>query len=450
MNSTFLSSAIFYCFNLFFIYKLWFWRHNAMNIEILSTGNELTTGALADTNAAFISECLTQNHMIVNRHHAVSDDLSLISTVLSEISHRADILIVTGGLGPTSDDLTAEAASKAINKSLVFNQSAYDAMCDFFDRIQRPMNESNKKQAYLPDGAEPIPNPVGTATGFKLFMDRCYAYFLPGVPHEMKKMLTTYVLPDINQIFSDLKQKTGHQTIVCFGPSESAMGDTIKDIPLLIKGVQVGTRSMFPELQIKLYATDESIEKIESLLEQAEKICMDRLGKYIVSTKGESIQQVVGNLLRERNASLAVAESCTGGLIAHKITDVPGSSDYFLCSAVTYANDLKINMLNVSSETIQKYGAVSQETVMEMAEGIRKKTNAHYCLATSGIAGPGGGTSEKPVGTLCMAVSYDSDIQSQKIVLPFGNRKQKKELFAMAALDMLRRKILHLPFLFEE
>jgi len=421
-----------------------------MNIEILSTGNELTTGALADTNAAFISECLTQNHMIVNRHHAISDDLSLISNVLSEITQRADVLIVTGGLGPTSDDLTAEAASKTMNKSLVFNQFAYDAMCDFFHRIQRPMNASNKKQAYLPDGAKPIPNPVGTASGFQLLMGRCHAYFLPGVPHEMKKMLNAYVLPEINEKFSDLKQKTGHQTIVCFGPSESAMGDAIKDIPQLIKGVKVGTRSMFPELQIKLYATDKSIETIDSLLKQAEKICMERLGKYIVSTKGESIQQVVGDLLRERKATLAIAESCTGGLIAHKITEIPGSSDYFLCAAVTYANDIKINMLNVSPETIQKFGAVSQETVMEMVTGIREKTNARYCLATSGIAGPGGGTSEKPVGTLCTAVAYDSDIHFQKIVLPFGTRKQKKELFAMAALDMLRRKILHLPFLFEE
>ena len=419
-----------------------------MNIEILSTGNELTTGALADTNSAYISECLTQNYLKVNRHHVIGDDLSMISNILSEISHRADVLIATGGLGPTSDDLTAEAVAKTINKPLVFNQSAYDAMCEFFERIKRPMNASNKKQAYLPDGAKPIPNPVGTASGFSALIGKCHAYFLPGVPHEMKKMLKTYVLPDIHQNLAGLNQKTGQRTIVCFGQSESAMGDTIKDIPEMVKGVQVGTRSMFPELQVKLYASGETIESIESLLEQAERICLERLGKYIVSTKGESIQQVVGNLLREKNATLAIAESCTGGLIAHKITEIPGSSDYFLCAAVTYANDIKINMLNVSSETIQKYGAVSQETVMEMVAGIQKKTNARYCLATSGIAGPGGGTPEKPVGTLCMAVAYDSDIHTQKIVLPFGTRKQKKELFSMAALDMLRRKILHLPLLF--
>jgi nicotinamide-nucleotide amidase len=421
-----------------------------MNIEILSTGNELTTGALADTNAAFISEYLTQNHLTVNRHHAISDDLSMISSVLKEISHRSDILIATGGLGPTTDDLTAEAVAKAINKSLVFNQSAYDAMCRFFERIKRPMNPSNKKQAYLPEGAEPISNPVGTASGFKILIGNCHAYFLPGVPHEMKKMIKTHVLPDIFQSFTGLTQKTGHQTIVCFGLTESAMGDTIKDIPQIIEGVQVGTRSMFPELQIKLYATGETVESMASLLYQAEQICLKRLGKYIISTKGESIQEVVGNLLREKKATLAIAESCTGGLIAHKITEVPGSSDYFLCGAVTYANEIKMNILDVSAETIQKYGAVSEETVIEMVSGICKKTNAKYCLATSGVAGPGGGTPEKPVGTLCMAVAYDSDIQSQKIVLPFGTRKQKKELFAMAALDMLRRKLLHLPFLFEE
>jgi nicotinamide-nucleotide amidase len=380
----------------------------------------------------------------------IGDNLSTISTVLSEISHRANILIVTGGLGPTSDDLTAEAVAKTINKSLMFNQSAYDNMCHFFERIKRPMNPSNKKQAYLPDGAQPIPNPVGTASGFKVIIGKCHAYFLPGVPHEMKKMLQSFVLPDISQNFSHMRQKNTYQTIVCFGLTESALGDSIKDIPQMVAGIEVGTRSMFPELQIKLYATGESTEFIKSSLEQAEKLCIERLGKYIVSTKGESIQQVVGDLLRKEKATLAIAESCTGGLIAHKITEIPGSSDYFLCAAVTYANDIKINMLNVSPETIQKCGAVSQETVLEMATGIRKKTNASYCLATSGIAGPGGGTPEKPVGTLCMAVAYDSDTISQKIVLPFGTRKQKKELFSMAALDMLRRKILHLPLLFNE
>jgi len=421
-----------------------------MNIEILSTGNELTTGALADSNAAYISECLNQNLMTVNRHHAVGDDLDMISTVLTEISHRADVLITTGGLGPTADDLSAEAVSKAINKSLIFNQSAYDAMKDFFDRIKRPMNPSNKKQAYLPDGAIPIPNPVGTASGFKILIGNCHAYFLPGVPHEMKKMLKTYVLPDICQYFSNLDQKTGHQTIICFGPGESELGDVIQDIPKIIEGVKVGTRSMFPELQIKLYATGKTVSSIKSLLKQAETICIERLGKYIISTTGEPIQHVIGNLLRNENATLAVAESCTGGLIAHKITEVPGSSDYFTCAAVTYANKIKIDMLNVSSETIEKYGAVSKETVIEMAEGIHKRTNAQYCLATSGIAGPSGGTPEKPVGTLCMAVAYNSDIHFQKIVLPFGTRNQKKELFAMAALDMLRRKILHLPLLFEK
>jgi len=421
-----------------------------MIIEILSTGNELTTGALADTNAAYISESLTQNHLKVNRHHVIGDDLHTISSVLSEISHRASILIVTGGLGPTSDDLTAEAVAKTIDKSLVFNQSAYDDMCLFFERIKRPMNPSNKKQAYLPEGAQAIPNPVGTASGFKVLIGKCHAYFLPGVPHEMKKMLQSYVLPDIRQHFSHILQKNSYQTIVCFGPSESAIGDAIKDIPQIIEGVEVGTRSIFPELQIKLYATGESIDLIESSLEQAEKLCIERLGKYIVSTKGESIQQVVGDLLRKEKATLAIAESCTGGLISHKITEIPGSSDYFLCAAVTYANDIKISMLNVSSETIEKYGAVSQETVMEMVSGIQKKTNARYCLATSGIAGPGGDTPEKPAGTLCMAVAYDSDILSQRIVLPFGTRRQKKELFTMAALDMLRRKILQLPLLFDE
>ncbi|ETR72324.1 MAG: CinA-like protein [Candidatus Magnetoglobus multicellularis str. Araruama] len=257
-------------------------------------------------------------------------------------------------------------------------------------------------------------------------MGHCRTYFLPGVPHEMKKMFNSYVLPELNQDNHQRHTKIVHKTIVCFGLSESALGDTIKDIPGILDGVRIGTRSKFPELHIKIYATSHSLENANALLRQAEQICVSRLGKYIVSTTGETIQQVVGHLLKKENATLAIAESCTGGLIAHLMTQVPGSSDYFLCSAVTYANEAKTAILNVSHDTIQKYGAVSEKTVREMALGIRNKNNASYGLATSGIAGPGGGTPEKPVGTLCMAVASDSGINYQKIVLSFGTRAQKK------------------------
>jgi nicotinamide-nucleotide amidase len=420
-----------------------------MNIEILATGDELLTGALSDTNSAFIADGLSQNHLKVNRHHVVGDDLQMISSILSEIAQRTNVLIVTGGLGPTHDDLSAEAAAKASGKKLVYNSDAYNALCQFFERIQRPMNESNKKQAYLPEGAQRIPNPVGTASGFMAQIGKCRSYFLPGVPHEMKKMFNDHVLPDIIQQTNLEDQKTGAQTIVCFGLSESAIGDAIKDISQKISGIRVGTRSKFPEIQIKLYATGNSQDHINMLLKKAEQLCIDRLGKYIVSLNGKSMQKVVGNLLKQRGATLSIAESCTGGLIAHLLTQVPGSSDYFLCSAVTYANDAKINILDVSPQTIQKYGAVSQETVQEMAVEIRQKMGSHYALATSGIAGPGGGTSEKPVGTLCMAVAYESGVHFQKVVLPFGTRTQKKELFAMVAMDMLRRTLLNIPYIFE-
>jgi len=413
-----------------------------MKIEILSTGEELLSGALADTNAAWLSEKLTQNGLQVKRHQAVGDDLPIIIKVLSEIGQRADILIVTGGLGPTSDDLSAEAASKAINKPLIFFQNVYDDMCAFFKRTKRPMNPSNKKQAYLPESAQVIPNPIGTASGFKVWIDQCHTFFLPGVPSEMIRMFNNYVLPELHDLLNHSDAiKTAQQTISCFGISESLMGEKIADIPSLINGIKVGTRSKYPELQIKLYAVGKSFQQVETRLKQAENLCQDRLGEYIFSINGETIQQVVGHILRKKSDSLAIAESCTGGLIAHWITQVPGSSNYFKCGVVTYSNESKENILGVHSETIQTFGAVSLETVQEMAIGIRNKTNADYALATSGIAGPDGGTDEKPVGTLCMAVACESETYSQKIVLPFGKRSQKKEMFALAALDMLRRKL---------
>jgi len=420
-----------------------------MNIEILATGDELLTGALSDTNSAFIAEGLSQNHLKVNRLHAVGDDLQLITSLLLEIGQRSDLLIVTGGLGPTPDDLSAEAVARASGKKLEYNTDAYNEMCSFFERIKRPMNASNKKQAYLPEGAQRIPNPIGTASGFIAQINKCRSYFLPGVPHEMKKMFNSYVLPDILQQASISDQITKAQTITCFGPSESTIGDAIKDIPTKVPGVRAGTRSKFPEIQIKLYATGTNKEDVNTLLKKAEHLCIDRMGKYIISLHGESMQKVVGDLLKKEGATLSIAESCTGGLIAHLMTQIPGSSDFFLCSAVTYANEAKTNILGVPSETILKNGAVSQETVQEMAIRIRQKMNSDFALATSGIAGPAGGSPEKPVGTICMAVAYDSDVCFQKIVLPFGTRTQKKELFAMVAMDMLRRTLLKIPYIFE-
>ncbi|KPA18923.1 Competence-induced protein CinA [Candidatus Magnetomorum sp. HK-1] len=420
-----------------------------MKIEILATGDELLTGSLSDTNSAYIADTLVQNHLEINRHHVVGDDLNMITTLLSEIGKRANALIVTGGLGPTPDDLSAEAAAIASNSQLVFNQDAYDALCEFFERFQIPMNPSNKKQAYLPEGSKRIVNPVGTASGFMVKIENCRTYFLPGVPHEMKKMLNEQVLPDLLQHTDGNERKTTQQTIVCFGTSESTVGDAIKDIPEKIPGIRAGTRSKFPEIQIKLYATGKTENQIKNLLKKAEQLCIERMGKYIVSLNGIPMQKVVGDLLKQNKQTLAIAESCTGGLIAHLLTQVAGSSEFFLCSAVTYANESKMKILDVSPETLQNYGAVSQETVQEMAIGIRQKIGSDYALATSGIAGPSGGTPEKPVGTICMAVAYESGVHFQKVVLPFGTRTQKKELFAMVAMDMLRRTLLKMPFIFE-
>jgi len=421
-----------------------------MKIEILATGNELLTGALSDTNSAYIANSLIMNHFEVQKHHVVGDDLDIISKLLFKIGQRADALIVTGGLGPTPDDLSAEAAARASKSELVFNQDAYDALCVFFELIKRPMSSSIKKQAYIPDGSQMIENPVGTAPGFIVKIGKCRAYFLPGVPHEMKKMLNEKVIPDLIQHSGGNEKKTIQQTIVCFGTIESKVGEAIKDIPSKVPGVRAGTRSKFPEIQIKLYATAHTKDEATNMLKQAEQLCLERLGKYIFSLNGDSMQKVLSSLLKKEKKTLALAESCTGGLIAHLLTQVPGSSEFFLCSAVTYSNESKVKVLNVSEETLQNYGAVSQETVQEMAIGIRNKIGADYAIATSGIAGPTGGTPEKPVGTICMAVACESCIHFHKVVLTYGNRKQKKELFAMVAMDMLRRVILKMPFIFNK
>ena len=413
-----------------------------MLAEILSTGEELRTGSLVDTNAAYIAEKLYFLGINLNRIQCVGDNIEILTQTLQEISKRADIAIVTGGLGPTSDDLTAEAASKASEKELIFNEKAFDLIKKFFENMGRTMSDSNRKQAFFPLTSEIIKNDIGTAPGFCLKINKCMFFFLPGVPVEMKKMLNDYVIPKIqngkNLNIPLLK------TLIIFGLPESKAGTLTKDIPDLYPGINIGTRAKLPEIQIKLYTNyNNNINK--ELLTNAFEFAKKQLKKWIISENGESIELVVGNLLKQRYQTLSIAESCTGGHISDLITSVPGSSDYFLFSAVTYSNQAKEKILNVSSDTLMKHGAVSIETVKEMAKGARDITNSTYAIATSGIAGPGGGTDDKPVGTLCIGFADKEKIEGFKYFLPFGNREQKKKIFAMAALDLLRRKISGLP-----
>jgi len=413
-----------------------------MIAEILSTGEEIRSGAIVDTNSAYISRKLEAAGNEVVRHSCVGDDLALLVSSLTEIGGRAEVAVVTGGLGPTTDDLSAAAAAQAAGVELELYPEALSAVRSFFESRGLPMSSSNEKQAFFPAGAQVLPNPIGTAPGFACRIGGCLFFFLPGVPAEMRRMLSECVLPRLAAVQGKEKEFAGSKTITTFGLTESAAGERLAGFEKNFPEVKLGFRVKFPEIHIRLDHRDKDEDRMAAMLQAAAGWVSARLGAKLLSTEGRSIEAVVGGLLKKSGSTVAAAESCTGGLIAHRLTNVPGSSDYFLFSGVTYSNAAKIAILGVSPETLKRYGAVHEETVREMAAGARRVAGATYGLATSGIAGPDGGTVKKPVGTICIGLASPQKATGRRYLLQFGDRLRNKEIFAASALDVLRRELI--------
>jgi nicotinamide-nucleotide amidase len=414
-----------------------------MIAEILATGDEIRSGALVDSNSAYIAEKLEEIGIPVTRHSCVGDDLGELISVLKEISIRVDICVATGGLGPTEDDLSSEAAASATGEALVLDSKALSDIEAFFKSRNREMPESNKKQAMLPRTAEAMYNPVGTAPGFSIKIGKCVFFFLPGVPHEMKRMLSHETLPRIEKMPGKLQEHCLVRNISTFGLGESDAGERVADLTNDFPDIKVGLRAKFPEIHVKLYLNGQDLSYMESRLASASQWILNRLGRHVLSLEGASLPAVVGDLLRERAATVAVAESCTGGRIANWLTDVPGSSDYFLFSGVTYSNNAKTKVLGVAPDLLKKYGAVHEETAKAMAEGARRISGATYAISTTGIAGPTGGFDDKPVGTVCIGLATPEKVEGKRFYFPFGQRSMNKSIFGMAALDMLRKELLN-------
>ncbi len=410
-----------------------------MQAELLATGDEIRTGAISDTNSAYIAEKLELCGVAVNGHHCVGDRLEAISAALAAIARKADVAIVTGGLGPTADDRTAEAAACTVGVGLREDPDALKSVARFFEKRGWPMSASNRKQALFPDGAQCLDNPVGTAPGFALTIGTCRFYFLPGVPREMKAMLDRHVLPALADRMSGETAVRKIRVVSTFGLGESAVGEKVGDIEKDFVGLRVGLRVVFPEIHVRLYATgadeDETVRKLDAAVQAVE----ERLGRRVLSTSGQPMAAVLGQILTARTATLAVAESCTGGLIAKQLTDVPGSSGFFIFSGVTYANAAKVRVLGVKTTTLDAVGAVHEDTALEMAAGARRAVGADFAIATTGIAGPDGGTDDKPVGTVCLGLATPEGARAFRHVFPFGDRDLNRRVFAATAMDHLRQ-----------
>ncbi len=412
--------------------------------QVISTGDEVLTGAVMDSNSAFIASKLLETGLQVVRHTTVGDDAPRLRHLLREIGEVADIAVVTGGLGPTVDDITTWAAAEAAGVKQVENKDALAAIQAYFKGFAKEMSISDGKQAFLPENAEPILNRSGTAPGFKMVIGKCTVFFLPGVPREMKTMMVEMVIPAIVKDYIPLRQRQYYRErqLSIFGLPEAEVDQRLAEPSEKFGIVKLGMLARFPVIIVKLFAFGDDVEKIDRQIEQAARLVEATLGQWIFSGSGETIETAVANMLKEKPATLAAAESCTGGLISDKLTNVPGSSAFFIMSAVSYANSAKTDILGVLPETIEQFGAVSEETAKEMAEGVRRISSADYGISTSGIAGPSGGTDEKPVGTICVAVAGPQRTVAKRRVLPFRDRCANKEVFAHLALDMLRRELI--------
>jgi nicotinamide-nucleotide amidase len=411
-----------------------------MIAHILSTGDEVLLGDIIDTNSAFLCSSLKDMGVEVQKITAVRDDVDLICSNICEISLNADICLVTGGLGPTRDDVTALACSRASGHKLGINQKALESMKSYFAKRGFALTKDNEKQAMMPAGSHMIVNQNGTAPGFYIKIKDCLFFFIPGVPSEMKIMFEKQIKQILMRQFK-LNDDILIERLTVFGLPESRVGALLKEFEKKFVRMRMGFRANFPVIEVKIILADSERDnkKARSDIEKAKQWAIDQLENKVVSKRGLSIAQEIGHLLTREKKTLAIAESCTGGLISNMVTDVAGSSDYFLFSGITYSNDAKMNILNVKKKTIVEWGAVHEKTALEMAQGARLKACADFAISTTGIAGPGGGTKEKPVGMVCIGLAGPEVSMAKTYNFSFGDRGRNKKIFAMMALELLRR-----------
>ena len=413
-------------------------------IEIITIGDELLCGRTQDTNAGMIARELNAAGFDVARITTTGDTCGAISAALLSCLRETRFVIVTGGLGPTEDDLTAAAAADAFGDTIALHPEALEMLRAELARRGRTMNVPQQKQAMLPSTCTPIANPVGTACGFVVrFAERHYL-FLPGVPAEARAMTEQFVLAYINE-HSGCRHIIRSKTLRVFGLWESVIQEKLFRALDPMSGVALGFYPHFPEVLLKLTAHGPDAAVLEERLNRARSAIVERIGAHIYAEGDVTLMEAVGKLLAEGGSSLAVAESCTGGLLSHLITNVPGSSAWFERGLVVYSNAAKTQLAGVEETILAQHGAVSAQTAEALAQGVRYRAASTYGIGITGIAGPDGGTPEKPVGTVFFAIAGPDGCRAYHRRFT-GNREQNKLLSAYTALDLLRRTLLGLDF----
>ena len=414
-----------------------FWATLAaeMTCAVFCTGTELTRGELVNTNGTWLASGLTDLGFDVVEQVVVDDDASRITATLSRLGKAVRVIVCTGGLGPTTDDLTTQAVASALGVGVVRDDASLEAIRRRFERMGRALTPSNAKQADFPQGADILPNPIGTAPGFGVTIGGASAFFMPGVPDEMKRMFEEQVVPRIRT----LATRTTHQIrLRTYGMGESVVGERLAGIEASFPGVVIGYRAHFPEIEVKVLGRAASYEPARELCERATAAVRTRLTGIVYGEADDTFAGVVGRAVRNKGLTLAISESCTGGLVGHMITSEPGASDFLLVDAVTYANSAKTRLLGIDEDVIRGHGAVSSEVAAAMAEGVRRVSGADIALSLTGIAGPTGGTAAKPIGTVFIAVAMAAGTTvTEKHYL--GDRRRIQVAAAYAGLELVRQ-----------
>jgi len=413
-----------------------------MTAEIINIGDELLIGQIVNTNASWIAQKLHLAGIVVSDITVIGDKRDSILRQLDLSIKRSDLVIITGGLGPTNDDITKFALCEFFNCGLVFNEDTYKDVEALFLKFGRTVTEINRKQAEIPEKCFPIRNINGTAPGMWFKLENKNVISLPGVPFELKPMIENFVIPEMTK--NQRKQNFIYKTILTTGRGESDLSYIIKDwengLPENFKLAYLPQPGIV-RLRLQGEGIDrENIEKkMASEINKLEKLIPDLIFGYDEDT----LERIIGRLLTKKHQTLATAESCTGGYISHLVTSVPGSSEYYLGSIISYSNEIKQNILKVKEELLTDHGAVSKETAVSMAINARILLGSDYSIATTGIAGPGGGTENKPVGTTWIAIAYEEGIIAKKFLMG-SNRERNIRKTALAALNILRKILLRL------
>jgi len=408
-----------------------------IKVSIITIGDELLIGQVIDTNSAWMAQELNKAGIKVNRRVAVGDDWNEIWKALDEESANADVILITGGLGPTADDITKPLLCEYFNGKMVISQEALDNVIHIFENIhKKPVTERNRKQAEVPDTCKVIVNTRGTAPCMWFEKDKKIFVSMPGVPHEMKGLMEEHIIPELSKIFT--LPFICHRTLVTYGIGESNLADKIQGFETSLPShIKLAYLPNYGIVRLRLSSVGINKENTESEIEKLFLQLQKEVKDFLVSNEDVSMEKVIGQMLMSKNETISTAESCTGGYISQLLTSIPGSSAYFDGSMVTYSYNAKENLLGVKNETLINFGAVSEEVVKEMAMGLLQKMQTNYVIAVSGIMGPGGGTTEKPVGTVWVAMGSATKIITKLYHFRF-DRQKNIQLTAMNALNMMR------------